>query len=432
MYPVLKKGVELHLRPDFGTVISGNLDKEVLVNKIGEEILELCDGNHSIEDITNIMASRYEENYEDVKQLVLNFLNESEKRGHIKFFEEKGTHSISLSGSMEFYVPYLAMIELTTKCNLRCHHCYVAAGEEKPANELSFDKMKEIINKLSEAGTKEIQFTGGEPLLYPWFFELLEYSAHKIPSISVSTNGWLVNEKIANKMAKNVARVNISLDGMEETHDYIRGVKGSFKKAVNAIEILSKENVPVAVSFIVTPFNIEEIENVIKISKSRGAKFFQAGAVLPAGRGNLSWVITKEQDDYVKGKLDVLSKKYSDDGFHVANWSPKPHYEIPSFLKACGAGYRACAISPNGDVRPCLPISYTFGNITKDSIENIFSSSVVRYLSTLKPPSKEICGECEYLYMCKGCPAVGIAVSEIIEKKCNWNESLWKKVKEQH
>lgn len=429
MYPVLKKGIELHLRPDFGTVILDN-NKEVLVNKVGEEILELCDGSHSIEDIVGIMTTRYEEDYESVKQLVLNFLSESEKRGHISFFEKKSKQPISLSGSTKFYVPYLAMIELTTRCNLKCRHCYVAAGEEERINELPFDVMKEVINKLSKAGTKAIQFTGGEPLLYPWFSEILEYSAHKIPSISVSTNGWFVDEDIASKMAKNATKVTISLDGMEETHDYIRRVKGSFERAVNAINMLSKENVPVTVSFVATPFNIEEIEDVIKTAKSHGAKFFQAGAVLPAGRGSLSWVITKKQDDYVKEKLDDLSKKYSDGGFHVVDWSPKPHHEMPSFLKACGAGHRACAISPNGDVRPCLPINYTFGNIAKESVESIFSSPIVKYFSTLKSPDEKICGDCEYLYMCKGCPAVGIAVSEIIKKRCDWRESVWKKLEE--
>ena len=239
MYPILKDGIELHKRPDMGALLSENAETKAVVNRFGEEILELCDGKHSVEEISNVIANRYEGDYNKIKGMISNFLIESEKRGYIKFIKRKSTKGIVTSGNMEYHIPFTAMIELTRNCNLNCRHCYVKSY--KQIEELPLNEMKNVLDKLSKAGTKAIQFTGGQSLLYPWFFELLKYSAQKFSSIVVSTNGWLVNEEIADKFSKYHVKVKISIDGMEKTHDYFRGVKGSFKRVKNAIQVLSEK-----------------------------------------------------------------------------------------------------------------------------------------------------------------------------------------------
>lgn len=109
-------------------------------------------------------------------------------------------------------------MELTNQCNLRCRHCY-ASAREKLENELSLDEVKQLLRELSQVGTVEVEFSGGEPLLRPDLFEIIEYAKGLDFSVVLITNGTLVDRETAKRLGSlGLKHVQVSLDGLKENH----------------------------------------------------------------------------------------------------------------------------------------------------------------------------------------------------------------------
>jgi MoaA/NifB/PqqE/SkfB family radical SAM enzyme len=128
-------------------------------------------------------------------------------------------------------------IELTTRCNHSCGHCFVRSGISRPSS-LPFDLVKEIIFEGHSAGYRHLHFTGGEPLLWKDLFDILNYGfGVGYETVFVNTNGTLLTEEISNRLAGyDGFSISISLDGPEDLHDRIRG-KGSHRKTMRGIEL---------------------------------------------------------------------------------------------------------------------------------------------------------------------------------------------------
>ncbi|MGQ9712283.1 MAG: radical SAM protein [Desulfotomaculales bacterium] len=119
--------------------------------------------------------------------------------------------------------PLVVTIELTNECNLKCRHCYASAGE-KLDNELSLDEIKQLLGEISQLGTMEVEFSGGEPLLRPDLFEMIEYAEGLDFSVVLITNGTLVDREVASTLGNlGLKHVQVSLDGLKENHNYLRG-----------------------------------------------------------------------------------------------------------------------------------------------------------------------------------------------------------------
>lgn len=128
-------------------------------------------------------------------------------------------------------------IELTTRCTGNCVHCFARAGREID-HELDFPTARQVIDEGARLGYRGLHLTGGEPLLYPYIFDLLEYAVSLgYASFFVNTNGTLITKEIATRLAGYGPGLNISLSlqGPEELHDRARG-KGAFRAAIAGLE----------------------------------------------------------------------------------------------------------------------------------------------------------------------------------------------------
>ena len=136
----------------------------------------------------------------------------------------------------------------TMRCNLRCRHCCVADMPEQDLKGMSLETAKEILRRcitLMDEGKKGLSFLGGEPLCGDRFLELLDYATDLGYQIGLSTNGVLVDSKFAETAKRNNINVQISLDGTDESsHEYVRG-KGTWDKAINALQILNEYDVDI-------------------------------------------------------------------------------------------------------------------------------------------------------------------------------------------
>ena len=125
--------------------------------------------------------------------------------------------------------------DITRRCNLRCAHCYSDSAHKNYPGELTLGQMVNVVDDLSDCQVPAVQFSGGEPMLHPHFFDVAGYAVARGLRVTVSTNGTRIDSHAAQRLKDlGIAYVGISLDGIGDEHDRFRGRAGAFKKAVDA------------------------------------------------------------------------------------------------------------------------------------------------------------------------------------------------------
>ena len=163
--------------------------------------------------------------------------------------------------------PYHAQWLLTRRCNYRCRGCNVWRNQEN-LEELSADEVKRGLDVLRQLGVMELVLSGGNPLLREDIGEIIDYASQSFIT-TVYDNGSLALEKI--DALRSADFVAISLDTLDEKkNDYIKGVPGAWKKAMEAVETLQKEGIFVGVSPTISQLNLHEIVDFTKYFTDRG------------------------------------------------------------------------------------------------------------------------------------------------------------------
>src|SRR3954454_3763736 len=160
--------------------------------------------------------------------------------------------------------PIGAKLELTYHCNLRCGFCYtdsprrtLARTAEMSEEDLGLIVVEAIDPAITDLGVIEVVLTGGEPLLRRELtLETVERLTAAGVMVTLNTNGWFLDAEVADRLARTGARVHVSLDGASaELHDASRGVPGSWRRAVDAIDLMLARGARVQVVHVVTPRN---------------------------------------------------------------------------------------------------------------------------------------------------------------------------------
>src|SRR4030065_1445134 len=168
-----------------------------------------------------------------------------------------------LSNLFDVKVPLFCGHKLTYNCNLKCKMCPFWKRSNK---DLSTETEKAILRRIYDSGACAIAFEGGEPLLRNDLVEILAFSRSLPLHTSLVTNGTLLESRIDEIASYINGVVYVSLDGLEKTHDTIRGVPGCFRKAVRGI-IASREKVSVTINTTIMNENLCEIEDMVKLAK---------------------------------------------------------------------------------------------------------------------------------------------------------------------
>ena len=318
--------------------------------------------------------------------------------------------------------PLLASIALTNQCNLQCIHCLPQSGDPLQ-NELTTHEVLGLIDDLAEMGVMIVAYTGGEPFLRKDFFEILSYTKMKGLKSTITTNGTLINYEVARKLRDlEVMLMRVSIDSaQEDSHDWFRGVHGSFRLTTNAIRILSKVGLPVTVLTTVSSFNVDEIENIIDLSIELGAKGFNTSLFIPYGKGEAHKNLQLRPDQYkdmlqvlrskrehLKGKIDIKAEDPL--SFLLETEQCEDPYCYP---RMCQAAISTLEITADGFVMPCLSFDIKEENVRRRPIQEIWSKSnlfrKVRDRSLLEGK----CKDCKFLKVCSGgCRAMAYISSE--------------------
>lgn len=171
-----------------------------------------------------------------------------------------------LSNVLGVKAPLFCGHKVTYNCNLRCKMCPFWKRSNK---DLSIEKEKAILRRIYDSGACAIAFEGGEPLLRKDLSKILAYSRSLPLQTSLITNGTLLESKI-DEIAQYInGAIYVSLDGLEKTHDMIRGVNGCFKRTMSGINAASKK-VLVIINTTVMSENIHEMEDLTILAKEIG------------------------------------------------------------------------------------------------------------------------------------------------------------------
>jgi Fe-coproporphyrin III synthase len=318
----------------------------------------------------------------------------------------------------------------TKTCNLKCVHCYAEAEIRKFSGELTTDEARAMIDDLAAFKVPALLMSGGEPLVRPDILDLAQYATTKGIRVTFSTNGTLIDEKKAARIADiGVSYVGISIDGGEERHDHFRGQKGAFKGSIRGIRNCREKGIRVGVRFTVTQENLGEIENVFKVVEDEGIGRLCIYHLVYAGRG----AYLKGIDLTVQQKRDMMVRlmeqveRWNEQDREVEVMTVDNHADAPFIylrLKDRNSSLAENALSlmrNNGGNRSGVAIGeidsfgfvhpdqftqhHTVGSIRERPFSEIWTDHRVDLLENLrnrKALLKGRCSRCRWLSVCNG------------------------------
>lgn len=344
-------------------------------------------------------------------------------------------NSFEIIDESHIHYPESLHIELTKKCNLKCYYCYNESAPHVNETALSSEQIFLLLSELSEKGLTVVEITGGEPLLHPDFFKIVDYCYNHLQLFSILTNGTLINEAFVEKIMPYKSKIvfSISLDSYNKAdYEYKSQVPGSFEKVSRAIELLSKSGFIVRASMSIDDKNWDQIEKTLLYAKSLGATKFTYSPIIPVGRAANSknnWNNVNPKDVFEYEQFIV--NKYSDYVQLLDNQSIK---EL-SQEGGCGAGSRTFVMNPQGIVRMCATFTEDgiIGDLSKQTIQEVFSNPLCNLSSTLVLPNEKTCKDCVHLAYCTGCSLRTLMkINDIGKDNCLWiqnpNSQKWYKM----
>ncbi len=307
--------------------------------------------------------------------------------------------------------------DVTGRCNLKCIHCRATSSEND--KELSRDEGIAFIKSLKDFKLDWLSFDGGEPLLRK--DDLVPFvKTAKTQGIFtyLLTNATLLDDSIAHALKKaGLGSVQVSLDGLEKTHDVIRG-KGNFEKAVNGIKIAKEAGHRVSARMTLNKLNIDEAEDLLEYVIGIGCDAFGIRRFVPCGRAidNISdleidkWKYLEVIQNCLKSAANRVPVQIGADPVLIPKTyivdEIKKEYGNLNVLAGCGAGITMCHVNAEGNVSPCSTLSMVAGNIREKSLKEIWKTAPI--LKKLREGRKNLeghCGDCKYRFVCGGCRA---------------------------
>lgn len=401
----VKKGKDYHI---FNPVDN----TEYVVNYIAYRILEHCDGTHTIDEIADSMEGNFKNRTEAIDYITV-FLDEMYQMGMIAWRQEK--YEIS----KKWHPPSTVFWDITGNCNLKCLHCYNFDRHNRD-NELSTEEVKRALEEMSIYGVGSIAFSGGDPFMRKDFVEIVHHAANlSFKSVSVATNGTLIDSEIARQLNIENINVQISIDGdVAEIHDSMRGVRGSFDKAISGIKLLMEEGVNTSVCTTATTLNVDRIPNIIQLMKDLCVENYRAQGMVPIGRGKVNGKELRLTPDRMKKLVEYLeSEKIPITSYNFTLMPPPTDAVDFCGTGACSAASSICSITAEGNVVPC---TYFWGlngeNLRDHTFQWIWeNSALLNYFRSISLNDiKGVCRECKWLSLCHGgCKANNYAKGDI-------------------
>ncbi len=241
---------------------------------------------------------------------------------------------------------------ITDVCNLSCRHCLFGASPAKTRS-LAPELLESAVQQALVLGCRLFSFTGGEPFLYPDFLDFLRklLAENKEVHVAVLTNGMLLDQFLEELKTMDRLHLQISLDGLEKSHDGLRG-KGSYKKLMENLVVMKEAEIPFTLSMAISSENIEDLLQLVDIAAEVGAASIHLLYHFVRGKGSQEQFIAPET---IFPALLAAWRRATELGLSIDNIetlrsqifsTPGTRYDLSN------TGWESVAVGPDGVVYP--------------------------------------------------------------------------------
>lgn len=301
--------------------------------------------------------------------------------------------------------------ECTLRCNLQCKHCGSDCLRDDVRGEMPLQDFLSVLDEIKSRTDMPVLVitTGGEPLLRKDISNCGKAIKSRGFYWGLVTNGMLLTESMLQElMDAGLDSISISLDGLYEEHNWVRGNSHSFDKAVNAIRLLASVSRTITWDVItcVNKRNLLTIDGFKQFLISLGVKQWKIFTVFPMGRAIEFSEMELDKDEY-RCLMDfiVVARKENDIAvsYGCENFLGSYEYEVRDGQYFCGAGVNIASIRYDGSISGCLSIrsNYSQGNIYTDSFMDVWEHKFAQYRNLFWKKTGE-CKDCEVWRWCQG------------------------------
>lgn len=313
-----------------------------------------------------------------------------------------------------------AVWELTLKCNLACGHCGSRAGDKRD-DELSTEEALDLVRQLAESGITEVTIEGGEAFLRPdWLVIARAITDHGM-TCSMATGGYGLSRETARRMKDaGISSVTVSIDGLEETHNRIRGRERSFQFCFETLGHFAAVGLEFHANTQINRWSAPELPALYDRLRDAGIRGWQIQLTTPMGNAaDRAWLLIQpgELDDLYKMLARIASRAAAENvyivpGNNIGYFGP---YDSLIFQNGgrtwagCMAGLSVLGIHADGSIKGCptLPSEYLGGNIRDKTLSDILDTRELTFNTTAGTPEGTshmwgFCGECPHARSCRG------------------------------
>ncbi|MFH2201627.1 MAG: radical SAM protein [Elusimicrobiota bacterium] len=277
------------------------------------------------------------------------------------------------TGTGDLGAPLYVAWQITNECNLACLHCIEESGPGKAfKDELPKDKVFAVLKELLDAEVPYLAFSGGEPMMHPHFFEMVEFVTRGGSELKVETNAHLLDRDACRRLAGcGIRAAQVSMDGASaETYQRLRA-RGSFDKMLEGVRGLKDAGVPIEINYSPTKFNAGEISRAVDLAYELGAESFFTGRTMYTGNAVRAWdhiAPSAEQYERFFADLRAACDKYEGKlrvHYHEMGLVEELRYRIkhPAAL---------FIVLPNGLVKLINALPFVCGDLREDSVLEVW------------------------------------------------------------
>ena len=318
-----------------------------------------------------------------------------------------------------------AVWEITLKCNLACSHCGSRAGQAR-TKELSTEEALDVVRQLAEVGIKEVTLIGGEAFMRPDWLEIAQAITQAGMICGMTTGGFCISLETARRMKEaGIATVSVSVDGgREETHDDLRGKKGSWQSAFKTMSHFREVGIKFGCNTQINRLSAPEFPLIYEQIRDAGARAWQIQLTVPMGNAadNADILLQPYELLDLYPMLARVTKRANREGVRMQPGNNIGYYgpyerlmrgrgNEWGFWQGCNAGLSTLGLEADGAIKGCpsLPTAaYTGGNIRDRSLHEIVEhTEQLRFnLSAGTPQGTDhlwgFCKTCEFAELCRG------------------------------
>ncbi len=305
--------------------------------------------------------------------------------------------------STELRIPVSGSIDITSRCNLRCIHCYIQGTCLE--DDLTYQEICDIIDQVVDEGCMWLLITGGEPLMRPDFKDIYKYAKSKGMIITLFTNGTMITTEIANFLAEYPPfSVEITLYGMTAaTYEKVTGIPGSFEHCIRGIELLRERKLHLQLKSIIIKTNRHELQKMKRYATSIQVPFKYDCMINAKLDGSLDPVELRLSPEEIIALDQADVERFKELQEFERQFGNMPECDD---LYTCGAGVNNFHISSTGLLSVCIVSREPAYDLRRGTFHEGFYQAIPELRARKRTRYSE-CQACELKGMCEQCPAWG-------------------------